>query len=199
MSAFCAPVRSPTFRRSAVLLGSGEYRKLGLQPHLRLHFLGRRPRERQRAVSQSWTDVEKLKSGCPALRRRPGGRGGSPYLAPGLGPANSEPRPRRALRPSRSPAASRRWPTLPPPVAADPRAQPVAESRVLPGSAPAGPAPAQPSMAPPSNTPPRLGPPPPLKAQAPARSLDCLLSCSPAVFAGSACAAKAEAERKPDG
>lgn len=65
LSASSAPVRSPTFRRSVVLIGSGGYRKWGLQPHLRLHFLGRRPRERQRAVSQSWTDVEKLKSGCP--------------------------------------------------------------------------------------------------------------------------------------
>lgn len=124
-----------------------------------------RPRERQSAVSQSLTDVEKLKSGCPALRRRPGRRGDSPYLGRGLGPANSEPRPRRASRPSRCPAAGRRCQTF---RATRRRGSGGPAGGRVPGtfqakSAWVGPASALPSLALPSDTPPTAVPAPSLK------------------------------------
>lgn len=57
-------------------------------------------------------DAEQMNSGCVILPPRPGGRGGSSYLRPGLGPANSAPRPRRASRPFQPPPASPRRPTF---------------------------------------------------------------------------------------
>lgn len=148
-------------------------------------------------------DVEQMNSGCVILPPRPGGRGASSYLLPGLGPANSAPRPRWASQPFQPPPAGPRRLTFCPrrlglalPSAVATGSSPRDCPRHGPGSPRAGHAP---HTTPPSGLAPK-GSPLVLKAQAPCavpRVFPTLLPVLSHLQVGSAFAAKAEAEMKP--